>query len=197
MHSEMCLCVSVFSGQADKEFLELAFCAGYWWLASPLLQMTFTTFCVHGVCVFMSVSHRETSRAHVNYKACITVYVCVTAPSLSMSAPPPTHRGESCWWHCPGSGAAEPALGGILCPVGRKAGMVGLPDKGTHTYMSTLHQSDTSKIFFFFNYRLQQFIWYFYFFLPYNYLTASVTLQRFFWKVFAYKTYELIKSDVL
>lgn len=61
----------------------------------------------------------------------ITVYVClcVTAPSLSLSAP---SRGESCWWHCPGGGAAEPALGGILCPVVRQAGVAGLPGKGTN-----------------------------------------------------------------
>ncbi len=91
MHSEMWLCVSVFSGLADKEFLELAFCGGYWWLASPLLQMTFTTFCVHGVCVFMSVPHRETSLARVNYKARIAVCVCVCVcdSPLSFSVCPP------------------------------------------------------------------------------------------------------------
>lgn len=42
-------------------------------------------------------------------------------------------RGESCRWHCPGGGAAEPALGWILFPVGRPAGVAGLPGKGTHT----------------------------------------------------------------
>lgn len=84
-----CVCarMSVFSGQADKEFLGLTLLCEYRWLASPLLQMTFNIFCVHGESVFMSVPYRETRCAHVNCEACITVYV--TAPSLSLSAPPP------------------------------------------------------------------------------------------------------------
>lgn len=133
----VCVCVPVFNGQVDKHYLELSFCAEYWWLAS----LTSPTddiqqiLCAWSVCVFMSVPYRETSCTFECelWRMYHCVLVCDSPLSFSVCRP----RGESCWWHCPGSRAAEPALGWILCPVGRQAGMAGLPGKGTHTYMST------------------------------------------------------------
>lgn len=63
---------------------------------SPLLQMTFNRFCVHGVCVCLCLSPtgRPVVPLSVNYEGCITVYLCVTAPSPSLSAAPEGSRAD-------------------------------------------------------------------------------------------------------
>lgn len=133
MHSvcvRVCLC-SV--GRQIKSFRGSHYCASI--DGSPHLSYRWhSIFSVCTVRVYLCLS--PTERPVVPMWTVKHVSLCMWQPPLFLCLPPHP-RGESCWWHCPGSGAAEPALGGILCLVGREAGMAGLPDKGTHKYTST------------------------------------------------------------
>lgn len=102
-------------------------------LSSP--SVTLGRFCLQwSVC--LSGPYRESCCTTVNSGGSISARLIVWHPPCCFVC---SSRGESCWWHCSGSRAAQPALAWILCPVVRQARMASLPSKGTRACRRAQH----------------------------------------------------------
>lgn len=89
MHCEMCVCVcvSVFSGQADKQFAHILCRILMARLTSPTDDIH-RILCAWSVCIYVCPLQRVQSYPCELWSMHRCVCVCMTDPSLSLSAPP-------------------------------------------------------------------------------------------------------------